>query len=114
MLIIEYSGDSIPARSAIRIYQSDYWILMDGSERFRLASGATIVDTATARNIIRRVRTLPVDHPLYGENIHDGPFPAGCLPGDVRMNEDGSWDCHVNGRWCSYSDVNGDRILTEE
>ena len=110
MLVIEYypgepnqNGQiKLPASSAIRIKESNYWILMDGSERIQLVDGAIIVDVTTARNAVKRARALPLDHPLYGENIPDGPFPAGCLPGDVRMNEDGSWDCHVNGRWCSY------------
>jgi hypothetical protein len=59
------------------------------------------------------MRALPTDHPLYGEFIPDGPFPAGVLPGDIRINLDGSSDFYQNDKWAQYSDSDGNHTISD-
>ena len=93
MRIVKYTSikGEKPAKSATPIEGADYWYLLNGSQRTEMETGAIVLKPDEALLRTKRKVPLPPSHPLTGEPILDGPFPSGALPGDIRMNADGSF-----------------------
>lgn len=123
MKIIRYTPDIDPetneaippVQSAIRLGQSNNWLIQSIDDYDNLPETAVELAPPAVLSVFVARNDLPDTHPLKGERVPQGPFPAGSLPGDPRINADGSWDYYNSktSQWIPWRDSSGQPILAE-
>jgi len=98
-----------PVRSAVRIGETNNWMIQDVDDYDKIPAEANELGALAANVAVPNRNDLHRDHPLYGEKVPMGPFPAGSLPGDIRLMPDNSWQYYdqKTGRWHPWRKTNG-------
>jgi hypothetical protein len=96
---------------------SDVWIVTDESEftHLRALASVEILDIEDIKRIITVRDDLPPTNPIYGQRTLRGPIPSGALPGDIRINNDGTQDCfdEKTNTWREWRNQTGESISIE-